>query len=150
MSEKDSKIPEARPNELVVGTDGGRVLVRIGPDGTLTYGDDYTPDEAAKAFWEAMARRRVDYEQRLVFLAQIENLMARVGEQDLVTETARLKAAGPGGTPQDAFGADMAMAQLNTLVHELLEFARGIAYRNRHNREEVPNPPMPADKRFMN
>ena len=57
------------------------VLVRIAADGTLTYGPEYTPDEAAKMFWEALARRRADYEERLVFLAHVEKLLARIGEQ---------------------------------------------------------------------
>ena len=29
-------------------------LVTIHPDGTLEYGEDYTPDEAARQFWEAL------------------------------------------------------------------------------------------------
>lgn len=32
----------------------GEELVRIGPDGKITYGANYTPDEAAKAFWSAV------------------------------------------------------------------------------------------------
>ena len=32
-------------------------LVTIHPDGTLEYGPDYTPDEAARVFWDAMAAR---------------------------------------------------------------------------------------------
>lgn len=32
------------------------VLVQIGYDGSLTFGPDYEPDDAAVAFWEAIAR----------------------------------------------------------------------------------------------
>lgn len=38
------------------GKDGER-LVAINGDGTLEYGPNYKPDEAAKVFWEAMAHR---------------------------------------------------------------------------------------------
>ena len=31
-------------------------LVDIRPDGTITYGPNYSPDEAAKALWDAIAR----------------------------------------------------------------------------------------------
>jgi len=33
----------------------GRMLVKVWPDGRIEYGEGYDPDEAAKAFWEAMA-----------------------------------------------------------------------------------------------
>lgn len=32
----------------------GKVLVTIKPDGEIIYGDDYTPDVAAQAFWAAI------------------------------------------------------------------------------------------------
>jgi hypothetical protein len=38
------------------GGEGLGDLVSINRDGTLTYGPNYTPDTAAKSFWEAMAR----------------------------------------------------------------------------------------------
>ena len=34
----------------------GKVLVTIHLDGTIEYGKDYTPDKAAKVFWEALGR----------------------------------------------------------------------------------------------
>ena len=48
------KIPQAVTYLLVIGDKRG-LLVSIKPDGTLEYGKDYTPDAAAKVFWEAMA-----------------------------------------------------------------------------------------------
>ena len=33
----------------------GAPMVTLYPDGTLAYADDYNPDAAAKAFWEALA-----------------------------------------------------------------------------------------------
>jgi hypothetical protein len=44
-------------NDLVIATQS-RVLVVIKPDGALSYGPGYTPDEAASVFWEALARKR--------------------------------------------------------------------------------------------
>lgn len=33
-------------------------LVTIKPDGTIVYGPNYTPDEAARVFWEALGRAK--------------------------------------------------------------------------------------------
>jgi hypothetical protein len=35
----------------------GKVLVKIRNDGTVEYDPNYTPDEAARIFWEAMGRK---------------------------------------------------------------------------------------------
>lgn len=34
----------------------GVLLVRIGIDGEIEYGDGYDPDETARVFWDAIAR----------------------------------------------------------------------------------------------
>ncbi len=36
----------------------GKTMVTIRPDGTIEYGEGYTPDAAAKAFWDAMGLER--------------------------------------------------------------------------------------------
>ena len=100
----DDNKPKGRPGELVIGTSMDNILVTIAKDGTLTYGPGYTPDAAAKMFWEALAKRRDDYEERLVFITHIEKLMARIGEQDMRAETARMQAAET-KTPHDEFQA---------------------------------------------
>jgi hypothetical protein len=41
---------------LTIFGEGNRMLVDIGQDGALTFGEGYDPDEAARRFWEAMAR----------------------------------------------------------------------------------------------
>lgn len=41
---------------IQICTNDGEPLVSIKMDGTVEYGKGYTPDEAAKQFWEAMAR----------------------------------------------------------------------------------------------
>ncbi len=127
---------EKTDRDLIIGTSEDRILIRIGPDGTLTYGPDYTPDEAAKVFWEAMARHRKDYEERLVFFTHVEGLLARVGAQDLRVEAARAKAENT-KTIHDQAQAERSMNQLQVLWHELIEFARGIALRDKDNRESL-------------
>lgn len=128
-------IPYAAPGELVIGT-ASHTLVTIQKDGTLIYSPGYTPDEAARIFWEALARRRPDYEERLVFLAHIERLLAKLGEQDLRTEALRKSAASQTAAPADHFNAQRAIDQLGLYADELFKFARGVALRDRANREE--------------
>lgn len=41
----------------------GRMLVNLKADGSLEYGDGYTPDAAARVFWEAVASARPRYNQ---------------------------------------------------------------------------------------
>lgn len=36
-------------------------MVTIARDGSLTFGDSYDPDEAARIFWDAIARWRDSY-----------------------------------------------------------------------------------------
>lgn len=36
---------------------GSELLVPVAPDGKITYGPHYTPDAAAKVFWESVAHR---------------------------------------------------------------------------------------------
>ncbi len=36
----------------------GKTYVTIKPDGTIVYGEGYTPDAAAKAFWDAVGLER--------------------------------------------------------------------------------------------
>lgn len=45
-------VPQTR-NFILIGRDA-KMLVTIHPDGTIEYGKDYTPDTAAKVFWEAI------------------------------------------------------------------------------------------------
>src|SRR5690606_28766198 len=60
-SGQDSEMSDDKPsdNDLVIRT-ASRILVTIKPDGRLVYGDGYTPDEAARALWEALARKRAE------------------------------------------------------------------------------------------
>jgi hypothetical protein len=42
------------PPTITISGENSSPLVKIQPDGTLEYGPDYDPDEAARRFWEAM------------------------------------------------------------------------------------------------
>lgn len=42
------------PPVISISGGDGAWLVKIHPDGTLEYGPGYTPDEAARSFWDAM------------------------------------------------------------------------------------------------
>lgn len=42
----------------------GKTYVTIKPDGEIVYGEGYTPDAAAKAFWDALGYERKQREPR--------------------------------------------------------------------------------------
>ena len=42
------------PFVFIIQGHDGKMMVSVGYDGTLTYGESYTPDAAAKTFWEAV------------------------------------------------------------------------------------------------
>lgn len=122
-------------NDLVVVTSSGFLIVRIRPDGTVTFGEGYTPDEAAKAFWQSVANARVEDEASRVLAEHTEGLLIKLGEQDLRYEECQRKAQSDEGTHHDAYQAERARGQLEMYVHQLIELARGLVLRNRANQE---------------
>jgi hypothetical protein len=42
------------PPRIIISSENGTPLVTIHPNGTLEYGPGYSPDEAARRFWDAM------------------------------------------------------------------------------------------------
>lgn len=50
------EVRQPPPSITITGEDGRTPLVTIHPDGTLDYGPGYTPDEAARCFWDALRR----------------------------------------------------------------------------------------------
>ena len=42
------------PHILQINAEGNEMLVCIHPDGTIEYGENYTPNRAAQTFWKAM------------------------------------------------------------------------------------------------
>lgn len=125
--------PQAMRQDLVIGS-VGNPLVIISPDGTLQYGPNYKPDEAAMIFWEAMARRRVDYEQRMLIFAHMDALLTRVGTRDLECERLRLAALEEGLTDMEKAQreqyAELAMRRLEIEVHQVIELGRGLVRRD--------------------
>lgn len=119
--------------DLVIGTSANRLLVTIKPNGTIEYGPEYHPDEAAQIFWEAMARRRRDYEERLLVFAHMEQLLTRVGVQDLEVERLRLLSQEEGLEPTEKASreqyAELAMRRLEMWVHQVIELGRALVAR---------------------
>jgi len=125
------------PTDLVIGTSAKRILVIIKPDGTLRYGPEYRPNDAAVIFWEAMGQARLQAEDRILLFQHMESILARVGAQDMVVEQLRLAAAD--GDTDAGQRAGHEMLQLERLVHQTIELGRGVA-----RRPEVPVPAIPA------
>jgi hypothetical protein len=50
--------PNTRPSITISTGPSQEAFVVIRPDGTIEYGKDYTPDAAAKAFWDALGLER--------------------------------------------------------------------------------------------
>jgi len=128
--------PGTHPGDLVIGTSKDRILVRIHPDGTLTYGPEYTPDEAAVEFWTQMAVRRLESEERVLHLGVVEQFLQRLGSADLSYEAAVLRSRRPDATEHDRFMAEISHRNLEAVVHQTIEFARGLVAR--------PDPPPPV------
>lgn len=123
----ERKVAREHPGDLVIATSKNRVLVRIHPDGQLTFSPDYTPDEAAVTFWTAMAQRRIGSEERLAQFAIYEELIRRVGEADLSYERAQQRARAEGATEHDRHLEEISLANLESRVHQLIEVGRGVA-----------------------
>lgn len=117
------------PGALTIATNKGEVIVRIAPDGTVAYGEGYTPDAAAEEFWTTMALKRVGMEQRLQHLAIMEAMLIRMGRADLNNERAQLAAAAQGAGEPERSVAERARMNLEAIVLQIMDFARGLAQR---------------------
>jgi hypothetical protein len=139
---------------LTIATNSGRVIVKIDPTGRISYGEGYTPDDAAELFWTSLALKRPGMENRLRHLAIMEALLIRVGRADLNAERAVLAARAEGATEHTQQLAQMAHRNLEGLVGAVIEIGRGLASRHTapsqadpaqddHNWTTVPPPPAP-------
>jgi len=128
---------KADKNDLVIGTSLGRLLVVIKPNGALEFGPEYHPDEAAEVFWEAMARKRGQFEERMLLFAHMERLLTTIGTQDMECERLRLRADEPDLPDTEIASrmqfAELAMRRLEMTVHQAIELGRGLV-----RRPEVP------------
>lgn len=131
---------DLQPGEVAFGRMGREWLVRICPDGTVVFGQEYTPDLAAAEFWKALAarhpnvalRQETDEEHaRRVFTEAMETLLVRVGKADLRNEAMQFAANREQATEHDRFQAQLALSNLEVLVHQVIEYARGLALRER-------------------
>lgn len=138
MADEEKDRPEwvmdlPRTSDLVIGT-GRAILVRIKPNGALEYGPGYSPDAAARVFWETVARHREGYEEQRLISQHVEALVARLGEAELYCERKRKEAAEALGIGAGTESAIVIEAQRATLVLEringqVLELGRGLAQR---------------------
>jgi len=136
MAEREKKDPNwvkelPATEDLVVGTSRG-VLVRIKPDGTLEYGPEYQPDEAAEVFWSALAKKREAHDEQRLISQHVEALVERLGAADMYAEQKRLEAVRLAGSNREGsvvLEADQAVQVLERIIHQLIELGRGLARR---------------------
>jgi hypothetical protein len=133
---------QAQKGDLAIGTSSKRLLVLIKPDGRLQYGPEYTPDEAAEVFWEALARKRGDFEVRMAMVAAMENLLLSLGQADLTNEAAQ-HARTTTHTEQATAEAAQAQRRLERVVIQTIEFGRGLV-----GRSELAPRSAPTDAEF--
>ena len=131
---------EVQPGDMVIGTSPQRLLVIIKADGTLKYGPEYRPDEAAVVFWEAMGQKRLEMEDRLLVINHMEAVLTRLGDADLRAESARRIAANEPGNMELERQAIEAVRRLERVVTQAIELGRGLI-----RRPEVPMPAFPAE-----
>lgn len=128
-------VKEVPPGTLIIGTSRQRWLVAFYPDGTMEYGPDYTPDEAAVVFLEAIGRRKLEMEDRLLLVGHMDAVLSQLGAADLqnqVADTALRERV----TDVTLIAARRAQANLERAMHNAIELGRGMARR--------PDIPMPA------
>jgi hypothetical protein len=128
---------------LVIGTSRHRILVTIQADGTVEYGADYKPDEAALVFWEAMGRARLGAEDRILVIQHMEAIMTRLGAQDMETERLRRAAAEEPDPLRKATleqSAGLAVRRLELIMNQVIELGRALV-----RRPEVVAPPVPQE-----
>lgn len=131
-------------NDLIIATSIARVLVRIKPDGTLIYGPDYTPDEAADVLWKALARRRAEATEKELLFSHMEALFLAVGKADIENELSQMRALALGGLGREGaravVEAHRTNATLERTVHQVIEWARALVER------QNPTEPKPTSR----
>ena len=113
------------PGDIVIATSKDRCLLRIHPDGQIDYSADYTPDEAAKTFWQALAGARKRGEQEMV--------QQRMGELQMVLLCAAYMAftraqdrARDDPSETNKFQEEMARSAMESRMGEVIEYAQGL------------------------
>lgn len=123
------------PGSVLFSLADGRCRVLIKPNGEIEYGQGYTPELGARLFWEAVAQHRPppavtpDEAASELLFRTMETMLLRVGRADLHNERMHLRARRPEATEHDQLMAQVSHDNLETLVHQLIEYARGLALR---------------------
>lgn len=128
------------PGDFAIGTSQNRILVIIKPNGTIEYGPEYRPDEAAMVFWEAMGQRRLQMEDRLLVIGHMEAVLTRLGDADLRAESARRIAANQPEDMELERRAVEAVRRVEQVMTQAIELGRGLI-----RRPEIPMPAFPAE-----
>jgi hypothetical protein len=97
----------------------------------MTFGPEYTPDEAAETLLTRIAVKRVAMEERLTHLSMMEQIVQQVGAADLHYEAMQTAARAEEHTAHDEFMEEIARRNLEARVHQFIEFARGVALARR-------------------
>ena len=126
------------PGVLTLASSTGRVLVQIDPNGKVKLGPGIQPDEAAEEFWTMLALKRVGMEERLLHLGMMEALLLRVARADIAYEEASARARSDAATEEDKYRQELQQLNLESIVHQMLEFSRGLLAR-----QAVPPDPTP-------
>ncbi|MGH7866863.1 MAG: hypothetical protein ACREP9_04300 [Candidatus Dormibacteraceae bacterium] len=121
------RMAAAHPGELVIMTGRGGALVRIRDDGSVVFEEGATPDDAARALWEAVGRQRSHFEERRRYLDLLELHVALLFVSDQAYEAAQLAAHSPEATEHIRFREELSRRSLETRVHGMIEFAREFA-----------------------
>lgn len=130
----------SEPGDMVIGTSIDRILVTIKSNGTLEFGPEYKPDEAAMIFWEAMGQKRLEMEDRLLLIGHMEAILTRLGEADLRAESARRTAINDPTNMELERVAVEAVRRLERIMSQTIELGRGLI-----RRPEVPMPAFPSE-----
>jgi hypothetical protein len=129
-----------KPGDFAIGTSQDRILVIIKPNGTLEFGPEYRPDEAAAVFWEYMGQRRLQMEDRLLVIGHMEAVLTRLGDLDLRAEAARRTALAEPENSELERQAVEAIRRVERAMSQAIELGRGLI-----RRPEVQMPPWPAE-----
>ncbi len=115
--------------DFILGTSSGRILVRITAQGRVALGEGVSLDEASEEFWTNLALKRKGMEERLMGFDLIERMLFQLADADLAYERASARAHGEDATPHDEMMQELSRRSLETRVHGLIEFSRGLLRR---------------------
>jgi hypothetical protein len=121
------RVGRTYPGELVIASGRGGAIVRIQRDGSIVYGEGYTPDEAAVQLWTAIGRQRPHFEERMRYMDLLELHIALLCVADEAYEAAQRAAHVDGASANDHQREELSRHSLEMRVHGLIEFAREFA-----------------------